>query len=73
MIRPRRACFPPFRDYLRVHLTFQDLQRLVAQAKAHRESVAGLLAVGGVDLIVDSLTGEQCVGSASELRSLGIH
>jgi hypothetical protein len=64
-IRPPGRVLPPFRDYLRVHLTFEDLERLAAQPEAHRDWVAGLSAVGGVYLIVDSLTGEQYVGSAT--------
>jgi len=48
-----------------VHLTFEDLQGLAQQREAHRDWVAGLSAVGGVYLIVDSLTGEQYVGSAT--------
>ena len=64
-IRPAGRALPPFRDYLRVHLTFDDLQRLAAQPDAHRDWVAGLSAVGAVYLIVDSVTGEQYVGSAT--------
>jgi hypothetical protein len=64
-IRPAGRALPPFRDYLRVHLTFDDLQRLAAQPDAHRDWVAGLSAVGAVYLIVDSISGEQYVGSAT--------
>lgn len=64
-IRPAGRALPPFRDYLRVHLTFDDLVQLGAQPDAHRDWVAGLSAVGAVYLIVDSLTGQQYVGSAT--------
>ena len=64
-IPPTGRALPPFRDYLRVHLTFDDLQRLATQPDANRDWVAGLSAVGAVYLIVDSVTGEQYVGSAT--------
>jgi hypothetical protein len=64
-IRPRGRVLPPFRDYLRVHLSFDDLLRLVANPEAHRDWVAGLSAVGAIYLIVDGLSGEQYVGSAT--------
>ena len=64
-IRPRGRALPPFRDYLRVHLSFSDLGLLAAQPDAHRDWVAGLSAVGAIYLIVNSLTGEQYVGSAT--------
>lgn len=64
-IRPQGRALPPFRDYLRVHLSFHDLVRLAAQPDAHRDWVAGLSAVGAIYLIVNSLTGEQYVGSAT--------
>ena len=69
-IRPAGRAIPPFRDYLRVHLTFDDLVRLVEEPDAHRDWVAGLSAVGGVYLIVDSLTGEQYVGSATGIGGI---
>jgi len=69
-IRPAGRALPPFRDYLRVHLTFEDLRRLAAQPDAHRDWVAGLSAVGGVYLIVDSLTGQQYVGSATGMGGI---
>ena len=61
---PGRA-LPPFRNYLLVHLSFKDLVRLAAKPEAHRDWVAGLSAVGAVYLIVNSMTGEQYVGSAT--------
>lgn len=64
-IRPRGRALPPFRDYLRVHLTFDDLVRLAAQPDAHRDWVAALSAVGAIYLVVDGLSGEQYVGSAT--------
>jgi hypothetical protein len=64
-IRPRGRALAPFRDYLRVHLSFADLVRLVDQPDAHRDWVAGLSAVGGIYLIVDGLSGQQYVGSAT--------
>jgi hypothetical protein len=64
-VRPRGRALPPFRDYLRVHLTFGDLGHLVAQPEAHRDWVAALSAVGAIYLVVDGLTGEQYVGSAT--------
>lgn len=64
-IRPRGRVLPPFRDYLRVHLSFDDLVRLAAQSDAHRDWVAALSAVGAIYLVVDGLSGEQYVGSAT--------
>ncbi len=64
-IRARGRALPPFRDYLRVHLSFDDLIRLTDQPEAHRDWVAGLSAIGAIYLIVNSLTGEQYVGSAT--------
>ncbi len=64
-IRPEGRSLPPFRDYLAVHLTFRELRHLVRQPDAHRDWVAGLKAVGGIYLIVSTLTGEQYVGSAT--------
>ena len=64
-IRPPGRALPPFRDYLRVHLSFEDLMRLVRQPDAHRDWVAGLSAVGAIYLVVDGLSGEQYVGSAT--------
>ena len=64
-IRPPGRVLPPFRDYLRVHLSFDDLVRLAKRPDAHRDWVAGLSAVGAIYLIVDSLSGEQYVGSAT--------
>lgn len=64
-IRPRGRALPPFRDYLRVNLTFSDLKALVTQSKAHRDWVTGLSAVGGIYLIVNGITGAQYVGSAT--------
>ena len=64
-IRPPGRSLPPFFDYLKVHLSFVELVRLVKQPEAHRDWVAGLKAVGAIYLIVDSLTGEQYVGSAT--------
>ena len=64
-IRPEGRTLPPFRDYLKVHLSFQELKDLARTPDAHRDWVAGLTAVGGVYLIVSTLTGEQYVGSAT--------
>lgn len=64
-IRPQGRALPPFRDYLRVHLRFSHLVHLAAQPGAHRDWVAGLSAVGAIYLIVNGLTGEQYVGSAT--------
>ncbi len=64
-IRRRGRVLPPFLDYLRVHLSFDDLVRLTARPDAHRDRNASLSAVGGIYLIVNSLTGEQYVGSAT--------
>ncbi len=58
-IRPEGRSLPPFRDYLAVHLTFRELRHLVEQPDAHRDWVAGLKAVGGIYLVVSTLTGEQ--------------
>ena len=64
-VRALGRALPPFRDYLRVHLSFNNLVRLAAKPEAHRDWVAGLSAVGAVYLIVNGLTGEQYVGSAT--------
>ena len=64
-IRPRGRFLPPFRDYLRVHLPFDHLVHLAARPDAHRDWVAGLSAVGAIYLVVDGLSGEQYVGSAT--------
>lgn len=64
-IRPQGRALPPFRDYLRVHLWFDDLVRLAAQPDAHRDWIAGLSAVGAIYLVVDGLSGAQYVGSAT--------
>lgn len=64
-VRPRGRSLPPFRDYLRVHLSFGDLQRLMSEPDAHRDWQSALRAVGGIYLIVNTTTGEQYVGSAT--------
>ena len=64
-IRPRGRVLAPFRDFLRVHLSFEDLGNLATQPTAHKDWVAALSAVGGIYLIVDSMTGAQYVGSAT--------
>jgi hypothetical protein len=64
-IRAPGRALPPFRDFLRVHLSFNELVNLVRQASAHRDWVSALSAVGGIYLVVDSLTGAQYVGSAT--------
>jgi hypothetical protein len=64
-VRPQGRALGPFRDYLRVHLAYSDLVRLVTEPDAHRDWVAALAAVGGIYLIVNDLTGEQYVGSAT--------
>ena len=64
-VRRRGRALPPFRDYLRVDLTFHDLRQLVTNAGAHRDWHVGLSAVGAIYLIVDTLTGQQYVGSAT--------
>lgn len=61
---PGRA-LPPFVDYLHVNLRFRDLQVLTSRPDAHRDWAAGLKAVGAIYLIVNSLTGQQYVGSAT--------
>lgn len=69
-VRPRGRALPPFRDYLRVNLSYDDLIRLAGQPEAHRDWVAGLSAVGAIYLIVNSLSGEQYVGSATGIGGL---
>lgn len=69
-VRPQGRALPPFRDYLRVHLTFKELRQLVAAADAHRDWVAGLSAVGAIYLIVNGPSGEQYVGSATGVGGL---
>jgi hypothetical protein len=64
-VRALGRALPPFRNYLLVNMSFNDLVRLAAKPEAHRDWVAGLSAVGAVYLIVNGLTGEQYVGSAT--------
>ena len=64
-LRPRGRELAPFRDYLRVHLSFRELQVLATQQAAHPDWIAGLSAVGAIYLIVDTRTGAQYVGSAT--------
>jgi hypothetical protein len=63
-IRAKGRLLPPFQDYLKVNLSFGELEELVRLAAAHRDWVAALRAVGGVYLIV-SRDGRQYVGSAT--------
>ncbi len=69
-IRPEGRTLPAFRDYLKVHLSFQELKALAKNPDAHRDWIAGLSAVGGVYLIVSTLTGEQYVGSATGAQGI---
>ena len=64
-IRAKGRLLPPFRDYLRVNLSFADLVRLSDTPEAHRDWVAALSAVGAIYLIVNGFTGQQYVGSAT--------
>lgn len=64
-VRAQGRLLPPFRDYLRVNLRFADLVRLAATPEAHRDWVAALSGVGAIYLIVNGLTGQQYVGSAT--------
>jgi len=64
-VRQIGRALPPFRDYLRVNLTHNELITLMKHPNAHKDWIAGLSAVGGIYLIVNSLTGEQYVGSAT--------
>jgi len=64
-VRPRGRALPAFRDYLRVHLSYDDLVKLADQPDAHRDWVAGLSAVGAIYLVVASHHGDQYVGSAT--------
>ncbi|MBI3372638.1 MAG: hypothetical protein HY017_12915 [Betaproteobacteria bacterium] len=68
-IRPFGRALPPFRDYLRVHLSFDDLGRLVGQPDAHRDWVA-LSAGRGIEWHPSArrINGQQCV----ELRTVSI-
>lgn len=69
-VRRSGRALPPFRDYLRVNLTFDELKRLAKNAGAHRDWQVGLSAVGAIYLIVDSVTGQQYVGSATGVGGL---
>ena len=64
-VRAHGRSLPPFRDYLRVHLSFDEITRLAKHSEAHRDWVAALSAVGGIYLIVNAVSGEQYVGSAT--------
>jgi len=69
-LRRRGRALPPFRDYLRVHLTYSELQQLAREPAAHQDWVTGLRSVGAIYLVVDSMTGAQYVGSATGLGGL---
>lgn len=63
-IRPRGRVLAPFRDFLRNYCPLRILATL--QRNLQRTGlVAALSAVGGIYLIVDSMTGAQYVGSAA--------
>jgi len=64
-IRQKGRSLPPFRDYLQVNLTLRELRELRQYPEAHRDWIAGLSAVGGIYLIVSTVTGQQYVGSAT--------
>lgn len=69
-IRALGRTLPPFRDYLKVHLSFAELQVLANESDAHQDWVSALRAVGGVYLIVSTVDGRQYVGSATGERGL---
>lgn len=69
-IRARGRSLRPFGDYLKVHLSFRELRELAQHQEAHRDWVAALSAVGGVYLIVSTVTGAQYVGSATGERGI---
>lgn len=64
-IRAPGRALAPFHDYLRVHLTSDELKSLRTNPAAHQDWITGLSAVGAIYLITNSLTGEQYVGSAT--------
>ncbi|MFN7155729.1 MAG: GIY-YIG nuclease family protein [Acidovorax sp.] len=64
-IRRKGRALPPFKDFLRVHISFAELKLLTQNPGAHADWMAALSAVGGIYLIVDGLTGAQYVGSAT--------
>ena len=47
-----------------MHLSYSQLERLAEAGAAHNDWISSLRAVGGVYLIVSSVTGAQYVGSA---------
>lgn len=53
-----------FKDYLDFTLTHDELQLIISRPDSHREWKARLSAVAGIYLILDTLTGDQYVGSA---------
>lgn len=69
-VRQTGRALPPFRDYLRVHLTHNELITLMKHSNAHKDWIVGLSGVGGIYLIVNSLTGEQYVGSATGIGGI---
>lgn len=69
-IRAQGRTLPPFRDYLRVHLTYDELTSLYGQVAAHKDWITGLSAIGAIYLITDSITGAQYVGSATGSHGL---
>jgi hypothetical protein len=69
-IRRQGRTLEPFRDYLQVDLTFDELRQLMANPDAHQDWKSGLSAVGAIYLIVNNKTGQQYVGSATGVGGL---
>lgn len=61
---PRGHFLRLFTDYLDFTLTFQELRYLFDNQEANREWRARLSAVAGIYLVLDTVTGQQYIGSA---------
>lgn len=67
---PAGQLLAPFRDYLDFTLTFAELSYLEQHTSANASWIARLEAVAGIYLVLDTITGEQYVGSAGGERGV---
>ena len=67
-IRAQGRALPPFRDYLRVHLSFTELVRLAAQPEAHHDWVS-VSQPWAASTSRERLDGEQYGGRAGTVAS----
>lgn len=69
-VLPVGQLLSPFRDYLDFTLTFAELRYLDKHSSANASWIARLEAVSGIYLILDTISGEQYVGSAGGERGV---